>query len=360
MTAAPVLIMAGGTGGHVMPALSVAAELARRDVPVVWLGTRAGIEASLVPEHGIPIEWLQVAGLRGGGVASWLAAPLRLLRAIWRARAVLRRHRPRAVLGMGGFAAGPGGVAAWLSRVPLVIHEQNAVAGLTNRVLSRLARETLCGFEGAFNDRVRVRVVGNPVREAMFAVPDPETRFAAPPDRVRLLVLGGSQGALALNRTVPEALALLPEAMRPEVVHQAGERTLETAREAYARAGVAATVTPFIADMAEAYAHAHLVIARAGALTVAEIAAVGVGAVFVPYPYAVDDHQTRNAQALVDDGAAECIAEAGLDAPGLAARLERLLGAPDRLRAMAIAARRHAAPDAAGKVADALLAEVPA
>ncbi len=350
---APVLIMAGGTGGHVFPALAVATELARRDVPVVWLGTRRGIESRLVPAAGLPIEWLDVGGVRGKGLLTRLLAPFSLLRAVWQARGVLHRVRPRAVLGMGGYAAGPGGIAAWLARVPLVIHEQNSVAGLTNRWLARVADHVLCAFAEAFGRGVEARVVGNPVRAGLFAQPSPATRYARH-GALRLLVLGGSQGARALNEAVPWALASLDAPC--EVRHQAGQATLEAAQAAYRSAGVAAQIVPFIDDMADAYAWAELVVCRAGALTVAELAAVGLPAVLVPFPHAVDDHQTGNARALVEAGAAVLLPESSLTTDTLAAALARLMERRDGLQAMAEAARRFARPEAAAAVADVLLA----
>ena len=352
---APVMIMAGGTGGHVFPALSVASELVERDVPVVWLGTRRGIEARLVPQAGLPIEWIDVAGLRGKGLVTRVLAPAHILRALWQALRVLRRVRPRAVLGMGGFAAGPGGLAAWLLRIPLVIHEQNSTAGMTNRVLARVADEVLCAFDGAFSSRVGVRVVGNPVRRELFALPAPAVRYRNG-DALRLLVLGGSQGARALNECVPQALALLPEGTAIEVHHQAGRATLGAAEQAYRDAGVTARVEAFIDDMASAYRWAQLLVCRAGALTVAELTAAGLPAVLVPFPSAVDDHQTGNARALVDAGAAVLLPERVLTAATLATQLAALAADRPRLQAMAEAARGLARPDAATDVANTLLA----
>ncbi|MDQ2695681.1 MAG: undecaprenyldiphospho-muramoylpentapeptide beta-N-acetylglucosaminyltransferase, partial [Pseudomonadota bacterium] len=287
---APVMIMAGGTGGHVFPALAVAEWLRRRDVPVVWMGTRRGLEATLVPKAGIPVEWIGVAGLRSSGWRRGLMAPVMLAQALGQAAVALGRCRPRVVLGMGGFVSGPGGLMAWLRRIPLVIHEQNAVAGLTNRWLARFADQVLEAFPDSFPAARHARCTGNPVRQAIADLLPPAARFAGRRGPARLLVVGGSQGALALNQLVPQALARLPE--RPEVWHQAGGRLLEAARTAYAQAGVSARLEPFIDDMAGAYGWADLVLCRAGALTVAELAAAGVGAVLVPFPYAVDDHQT--------------------------------------------------------------------
>lgn len=348
----PVVIMAGGTGGHVFPALAVAAELRTRGVPVVWLGTRAGLEATLVPAHGFPIEWLGVAGLRGKGWARRLAAPWMLARACAQAVAILRHLQPRLALGMGGFASGPGGLMARLLGIPLAVHEQNAIAGLTNRVLARFADPVCEAFPGAFPPARRAQLTGNPVRAAIAALPPPAERFAGRQGRARLLVLGGSQGALALNTVVPQALALLDPAERPEVRHQAGGKMLEQARAAYAAAAVEAQLEPFIDDMAGAYGWADLVLCRAGALTVAELAAAGVGSLLVPFPHAVDDHQTANGRHLERGGAACLIDQSALTAARLAAELRARLTDRAGLLAMAEAARRLARPDAARRVTD--------
>jgi len=355
MSAAPVLIAAGGTGGHVFPALAVAEALNATAVPVVWLGTRAGLEARAVPAAGIEIEWLSVGGLRGKGWRTRLAAPLVLARACWQALRVLRRRRPRALLGMGGFVSGPGGLMARLAGCPLVVHEQNAVAGLTNRVLARFAARVLEAVPGTFPTALGARHTGNPVRAAIAAIAPPEERFAGRTGAPRLLVLGGSQGARALNERLPRALARLPAGTRPEVRHQCGPRHLETARAAYAQAGVAAEVEPFIDDMAAAYAWADLVVGRAGAMSVAELAAAGVGALLVPFPHAVDDHQTRNARWLVEAGAAVVVQEHELDEVRLARELADVLGDRAALVERARRARALARPDAARAVAQAVL-----
>jgi len=356
MTAAalqgPVMIMAGGTGGHVFPALAVADELRRRGVEVVWLGTRRGLESRVVPDAGIPLEWLRVSGLRGRGLGGWLRAPAVLLVAVSHAVRLLRRYRPRAVLGMGGYVAGPGAVAAWLLRRPLLIHEQNAIAGMTNRFLARLAGRVMIGFDGAFPASGKVVFTGNPVRREVTGVPEPGQRLAGRKGPVRLLVVGGSLGALALNQQVPAALARMPADQRPEVLHQSGERTIETAREAYEQGGVEARVVAFIEDMTAAYGWADLVVCRAGALTVAELAAVGVASVLVPFPHAVDDHQTANARYLADAGAAVLIQQRDLTPERLARELEVLVGDRPRLLAMAERARALGRPDAARRVAD--------
>jgi UDP-N-acetylglucosamine--N-acetylmuramyl-(pentapeptide) pyrophosphoryl-undecaprenol N-acetylglucosamine transferase len=318
--------MAGGTGGHVYPALAVAQALEAHSQNVVWLGTHRGLESSVVPDAGIDIEWVSVRG-------------------------ILRR-RPVAVLGMGGFVSGPGGLAAWLTRRPLVIHEQNAAAGLTNRLLARLARVVLQAFPGSFNSRVVVETVGNPVREDISAVAEPVDRYNNRHGPLRLLVLGGSQGALALNRTVPAALAKLPALDRPVVRHQCGSRTLDTARDAYAGHEVDVELMPFIDDMAEAYAWADLVVCRAGALTVAELCAVGLPALFVPYPSAVDDHQTANARPMEEAGAAAIISESDLSAEVLAELLREWLSSRESLLARAVKARELARPQALARITE--------
>jgi UDP-N-acetylglucosamine--N-acetylmuramyl-(pentapeptide) pyrophosphoryl-undecaprenol N-acetylglucosamine transferase len=357
MTRPTAMIMAGGTGGHVFPALATARVLARRGYDVVWLGTRRGIESRLVPAAGIPIEWLSVGGLRGKGVATLAMAPFRLLRALVQALGAVRRHRPRVVLGAGGFASGPGGLAAWLTRTPLVVHEQNAVAGLTNRLLARLADRVLEGFPGSFGRGVQAERVGNPVRSDIAAVAPPERRYPGREGPVRLLVFGGSQGASRLNAVVPAAVAELPAWLRPEVLHQAGATAVAETQAAYRSRGIEADVRAFIDDMASAYGWADLAVCRSGALTVAELSAAGVPAVLVPFPAAVDDHQTKNAQHVVRSGAALLIAESALTPLTLAAKLRELLeaGRP-RLERMARAARSTAIVDADERLADACIA----
>lgn len=349
---APVLIMAGGTGGHIFPGLAVADCLRAQGVPVVWLGAAGGMEAKVVPAHRIELHTVAVGGLRGKGIKTRLLAPLMLLRALFASLAVLRRVKPRSVLSMGGYVAGPGGVAAWLLRRPLLVHEQNRVAGFTNRKLAGFAKRVLAGFADALP---QAEWVGNPVRAAIAALPAPAQRMAARSGKPRLLVLGGSLGARALNLAVPQALAQLTPAQRPEVVHQCGTRGLDEAREAYVKAGVEAQVVAFIDDMAGSYGWADLAVCRAGALTLAELTAAGLGAVLVPFPHAVDDHQTRNAEVLVAIGAAELMQESELDVQILAQRLESLLGDRPRLQAMAEAARTLAKPDAAQVIARACM-----
>jgi UDP-N-acetylglucosamine--N-acetylmuramyl-(pentapeptide) pyrophosphoryl-undecaprenol N-acetylglucosamine transferase len=338
-----VLVMAGGTGGHVFPGLAAAAALRKRAIPVVWLGAEGGMEATLVPQHGLPFHAIRVGGMRGKGLSRLLATPWMLARAVWAALAVLRRERPRCALSMGGYAAGPGGLAATLLGCPLIVHEQNRIPGLTNRVLAKWARRVLTGFPDAFAGRGEW--VGNPVREPIASLPPPAERFAGRSGPLRLLVLGGSQGARALNRLLPEAIAKLPAERRPDIWHQCGAKLAEEARAAWAGTGISARVEPFVEDMAAAY----------GALTIAELTAAGLGALLVPFPHAVDDHQTANARWLVDAGAAEWLPEATLDAAALAGRLDALAGDREGVLAMAQAARGLARVDAAERVADACL-----
>lgn len=345
-----VLVMAGGTGGHVFPALAVAQELRTRGHEVVWMGTPDSFEARRVPPQGFPIAFVRVSGLRGKGLLKLFLAPLLIARAMLDAWAVFRRQQPQAVLGMGGFAAGPGGVVAWAWGVPLVIHEQNAAAGITNRLLARLARRTLQAFPETF---AGARTVGNPVREGFALLPAAAARLDR--NTRRVLVIGGSQGARALNERMPRALKLMPEAQRPEVRHQAG-RTLDVAQKAYAEAGVAAEVTAFIDDMPAALAWADLIVCRAGASTIAELAAAGCAALLVPFPAAVDDHQTRNGEHLVRAGAAVLIQERDLTPERLAHTLAELLDDRPRLIRMAEAARSCAWPEATRAIADEVLA----
>jgi UDP-N-acetylglucosamine--N-acetylmuramyl-(pentapeptide) pyrophosphoryl-undecaprenol N-acetylglucosamine transferase len=358
MSTRPVLIMAGGTGGHVYPALALARLLRRRAQPVVWLGTRKGLEARVIPAEQIPIEWLSVGGLRGKGWMTLLAAPFRLGVALWQALRIMRRHRPLAVVGLGGFVTGPGGVAAWLMRRPLIIHEQNAVAGFTNRCLSHIADEVLEAFPNSFDSAVRAHTIGNPVREDIASSATPQVRFAGRHGPINVLIFGGSQGAVRLNTVVPLALAQLAQMGGPQhlnVRHQAGGRWHEAALQNYAKSAVRAEVTAFIEDMAEAYNWADLVICRSGALTVCELAAVGVASILVPFPQAVDDHQTVNAGYLVDRDAALLIADRDLTPQRLAEALKRLCTDRVPLLEMAIRARDLAQPDAAQNLVQACL-----
>lgn len=344
-----VLIMAGGTGGHVFPALACAREFQSRGYEVHWLGTPRGIENELVPAAGIPLHGIRVSGLRGKGLKSLLKAPLELVGALWQSISLMRRLKPRVVLGLGGFVTGPGGLAARLCGVPLVIHEQNAVAGTANRSLAPLATRVCEAFPETFVASAKRRTTGNPVRGELFDI-------AAPHDlagrRVRLLVLGGSLGAEPLNKLLPQALRLIEADKRPDVFHQAGRQHAEVTRERYQEADVVAEVQPFISNMAMAYAWADLVICRSGALTVSELAAVGRGALLIPLPHAIDDHQTRNADYLANAGAALLLPQHTTDAAQLAARLTEVLMQPEQILAMGHEARLQAKPNATRSVVD--------
>ena len=352
----PVLIMAGGTGGHVFPALAVADELRLRGIPVVWLGTKAGIESRLVPQAGYPIEWMSVTGLRGKNTITLLLAPIRLLMACWQALTVLFKRKPCAVLGMGGFASGPGGLMAWLIRKPLLVHEQNAIPGLTNKVLARLATVVLQAFPGVFE---KAKTTGNPVRQSICEIAAPENRFASrlqnDSESLRLLVIGGSLGAVKLNEIIPQALTEIEDEQRPQVIHQTGLKNIESAKALYANAGVDADVQAFIDDMSAAYEWADLVICRSGAMTVFELAAAGVASILVPYPHAVDDHQTHNAHYLEEAGAAIIKQQHELSVKWLVDVINDFSANRKKLLDMAVAARKLAIPGSAKTIADACL-----
>lgn len=345
-----LMIMAGGTGGHIYPGISVGEYLKKKGWTIVWLGARTGMEARIVPPKGYAMAWIRFSGLRGKGLLRMLMLPLNLLVACWQSAAAILAHRPHVVLGMGGYVAFPGGLMAALLRRPLVIHEQNSVAGLTNRVLARFADHTLTAFPKPFKNNDLSQFIGNPVRADIGAISDPVARYAARGDTpLKVLVLGGSQGAAALNETLPCALKLLPEGLRPTVTHQSGAAHIESLREAYATAGVAAELLPFIDDMAACYAAADLVICRSGASTVTELAVAGVASLLVPFPFAVDDHQTTNARYLVDQGAGLLMAQSQLTPDALAKLLQGLTRS--QLAAMAVAARGVAKPNATRDVA---------
>jgi UDP-N-acetylglucosamine--N-acetylmuramyl-(pentapeptide) pyrophosphoryl-undecaprenol N-acetylglucosamine transferase len=342
-----ILIMAGGTGGHIFPALAVANELESRGWRIVWLGSHAGMEAKIVPDHGYQVEWIRFGGLRGKGPVRVALLPLNLLIAFWQSAAAIFRVRPDIVLGMGGYISFPGGMMAALFRRPLVVHEQNAVAGLANKVLASVADRLLSGFPGVL---ARAICTGNPVRKAICAIEVPQTRFADRSGVLRLLVVGGSLGAKPLNETVPAALAIMPAQSRPQVTHQSGRQHLESLRSAYREVGVEAEVVAFIDDMAEAYARADLVVCRAGAITVAELAAAGVASVLVPLPHAVDDHQTANARFLAERDAAILIPQRELTARRLVDVITGLTR--QSLCQMAARARELGRPRATAEVAD--------
>src|SRR5690606_22392639 len=341
-----VMVMAGGTGGHVFPALAVADVLRQAGAQLMWLGTARGIENRVVPAANIPLHLIRVEGVRGRGVTGLIKAPFLVAYAISQAVGIMRRERPDVVIGFGGFASGPGGVAARVLGKPLVIHEQNAVAGTTNRLLARLATRVLCAFPGAFK---QAQVVGNPVRATIAALPAPVDRYRtrrATGDRLHLLVLGGSLGAKAINELVPQALAQIPVETRPEVWHQTGKAHAESTAALYEQQKVSARVEPFIDDMAAAYAWADVIVCRAGALTVSELMAAGVAAILIPLPSAIDDHQTHNAAILSGVGAGVSVVQRELTPEKLAALLTAHINEPEKSMNMAEKARSLALPDA--------------
>ena len=352
------MIMAGGTGGHIMPGIAVAECLRASGWSIVWMGAKTGMEARLVPSRGYRMAWIGARALRGKGLLAKLLLPTNLLVSFWQSAAAIFRERPDLVLGMGGYVAFPGGMMAALLGRPLAIHEQNAVAGLANRVLAGVADRTMSGFPDALK---KAEWTGNPVREEFACVPAPEARYAGRSGPLSLLVVGGSLGAQALNEALPQALALLAPQVRPRVVHQAGEAHLPALRERYAAAGFALQGNPppvevvgFIDDIAARYADADLVVCRAGAITVAELSALGAASILVPFPHAVDDHQSANARFLAERGAAILLPQASLTP----ARLAELIGSLDRaaLAAMAAKARALGKPDAARVVAERCIA----
>ncbi len=343
-----LLVMAGGTGGHVFPGIAVAKHLQQQGWEIHWIGTADRMEADLVPQHGFEISFIDIAGVRGNGIKRLCAAPFRILKSIRQARKIIQQFKPDVVLGMGGFASGPGGVAAWLSGIPVVLHEQNAAAGLTNRLLAKIAKKVLMAFPGAFPDG---EVVGNPVREDVLAL---HSRTTEAKDKLAILIIGGSLGARVLNQTLPATIARLPQD-KISVIHQVGKNNSAQVQQAYADAGISAElqVQDFICDMAQAYQNAEIIVCRAGALTVSEVAVAGLPAIFIPLPHAVDDHQTKNAGALVDRGAALLIPQSELNDAELALQLQTLLDSETKLTEMSAAAKAAAILDATEQVADA-------
>lgn len=335
-----VLIMAGGTGGHVFPGLAVAKYLREKQIEVHWLGTKAGLEAKLVPEEHIPLHIIKINGVRGKNKLTFLLAPFKIAGAVWQSIKVMRRLKPDVVIGMGGFVSGPGGVAAWLLGVPLIIHEQNAIAGTTNKILAHFAKKILLGFPTAFKSGPKVKWVGSPVREELESMLAPNLRLTDHQGSMRLLVLGGSLGAKALNELVPKAIASLPTDARPAIIHQAGEQTFFETKNDYQSRGIEADVRPFIKEMGQVYSWADMVICRAGALTVSEICVVGLGALFVPFPFAIDDHQTANARYLVSQGAAQCMQQKDLTEAQLAGIVREFMINPKKRLDMALKAYR--------------------
>ena len=352
-----ILIMAGGTGGHVFPGLAVADYMKMAGWNVVWLGTERGMETMLVPQRGYDIEIIRFSGLRGKNAVTWLTLPLRLLFALWQSVKVLLRVRPDVVLGMGGYPAFPGGLMASLLGKPLLIHEQNSIPGLANRILAKLADKVLLGFPNAIRNDKKAVFSGNPVRSEISQLEAPEKRYAlrskTDNQKLRLLVIGGSLGAQALNTIVPQALKLIPEKIRPLVTHQAGTKHLESLRKNYAEVAVEGELVTFIENMAVRYADCDLVVCRAGALTISELTAAGAASILVPFPYAVDDHQTSNAKFLSDKNAAVLLPQSELNPQRLAELLMEFTR--EKLLEMAIKARELAKPDATRLVAEACI-----
>lgn len=342
-----ILVMAGGTGGHVYPAMAVADYLKEHGWQVVWLATEGGMENRLIEGKGYAKAMMTMQGVRGKGFKGWLLLPVKLTKALMQARSAIKQYQPHVVLGMGGFAAFPGGLMAKLMGKPLIVHEQNSVAGLTNKVLSVIANRVLVAFPNVLSGQGLL--VGNPVRQDLAQLPMPEKRYATQQGKLKLLVVGGSLGAAALNEVLPKALATLAEDVRPEVIHQAGEKHIEVLKRNYEQAGVNADAKAFIHDMAAAYAWADLVICRAGALTVAELASVGVASVLVPFPFAVDDHQTTNAQYLAEHGAAILVQQSAFDVAKATEILRELTR--EKCMAMAVQAKKLAQPNATVSVA---------
>jgi len=350
MSDAPVVIAAGGTGGHVFPALAVAAVLRERDIPVVWVGSEAGLENRVVPDNGIPIRKIGVSPLRGGGLLRKPRGLFNLFKAIVSSLKIVREEKAGTVLGMGGYVSGPVCLAAKISGCRMVVHEQNAVPGFTNRILKRFASKVLEAMPNTFVSDSKVTCTGNPVRQELLTIDEPSARYSSREGALRVLVIGGSQGARALNQKVPEALALVDRPL--DVIHQCGPRWMAETQEQYRDISHKCDVSSFIDDMAEVYGWADIIVCRAGAMTVAEIAAVGIASVLIPYPAAVDDHQTANGSFLVEAGAALMMQEAEITAAGLAAQLQNL--SREELAAMAVHARQIAKRDATERVVEEL------
>lgn len=351
MTEKRILVMAGGTGGHVYPALAVAEYLREQGICMFWMGTRNGLEARVVPEKGFPLLLVHVSGLRGKIMLRRISAPFMLIFALLQSLLIMLRYKPDAVLGLGGFTSGPGGIAAWMMRIPLYIHEQNAIAGLTNRLLAPFARLVMLGFPGALTGG-NVLVTGNPVRSQIAAIDVPRIRYSQRQDQpLRLLVLGGSLGAAALNELLPAVLSGLPADVKIDVRHQTGTSHFENTCRLYQKHGLSvAKVDAYIEDMAAAYAWADLVLCRAGALTIGELCSAGVASILVPYPHAVDDHQTANARYLSEVGAAVLLPQAGLTVAKVAELITQFHADRGRLLDMAMAARNRALADATVRI----------
>lgn len=347
-----VLIAAGGTGGHVYPALAVADYLREQGVKITWVGTEKGLEHRVVPAANIPLELISISGLRGKGLLNLIFVPMKLVLAILQVIKIFLRVKPDAVLGMGGFVSGPCGLAAFILRKPLYLHEQNAIPGLTNKVLSYLATTVMQAFPNSFKGNKNIIALGNPIRSDISKLATPEERMAERKDNIRVLIIGGSLGAQALNENVPQALSEITKDLLPDVWHQTGKNKLDATMENYKKVNINAKVTEFIENMAEAYEWADLVICRAGALTVSEVANAGVAAILVPYPHAVDDHQTANAAYLTNVGAAILIPQDELVPKLKESIIELLQAGRTKLIEMAKAARELSKPDATQAVAE--------
>ncbi len=341
-----IMVMAGGTGGHIFPALAVADVLRAEGWQVTWLGAPNSMEAELVPKHGYEVAWVRFSGLRGKGVMRKLMLPFNLLLALWQSAVAMFRYRPDVVLGMGGYITFPGGVMAALLRKPLVIHEQNSIAGMSNKALAKIAERVMSGFPDVLKG---AEWCGNPVRDSIAALQAPEQRYKARSGVLNVLVVGGSLGAQAINECLPQALFCMPQEIEPKVIHQTGKKHFADVQELYHSAGITAEVKPFLDDMAHYYAWADVVICRAGALTVAELAAAGVASILIPFPFAVDDHQTGNAKFLSDKGAAILMPQTELTPRRLVEVLEEMTR--EKALGMAQAARALAQPAAAQRVA---------
>lgn len=347
---ARVLIMAGGTGGHIFPGLAIAKKMREEGIEVNWLGTQQGVEAKWVPEADIPIHFISISGVRGKGIKDQILAPFRIMVALVQSILIIRKLKPDVVIGLGGFVSGPGGLACWILGTKLVIHEQNAKPGSTNKLLSKIANRILEAFPDTFKHRRNVYTVGNPVRAEILCLPSPDQRFTHAEPVQRLLVLGGSLGAQAINLLLPKALATLPEAKRPAILHQTGEKHLADTQKAYEMVGVKGEIVPFIVEMDKAYSWADVVLCRAGALTITELCAVGLGAILVPFPYAIDDHQTANAQFMANQQAAIVVQQADLSVESLAQLLEKVVNSSGECIKMAKAAYTLREADATDKI----------
>lgn len=351
-----VLIIAGGTGGHVMPALAIAFELMSQGIKVYWMGTQAGIETKLVSTHDIPMNYIQIKHFRGKGIIGWIGAPVYILKAVIQSIKIIRQVKPKGVLSMGGYVSGPGSLAAWLCRCPLIIHEQNAVPGLTNRLLAPIASLIMTGFPKLFDQYAhKTKYTGNPVRVSILNLNPKINNHINLVRPLRLLILGGSLGAGILNQIIPQALGKVQLSMPVQVWHQTGEKQLEQTREAYQIQGIRANVESFIDNMADAYAWADCVICRAGALTIAELAAAGLASILVPFPAAINDHQTENAKYLTQNGAAILLPQDQLSILYMSTLLTELLNDPIRLKEMGSKARSLAKPNATQEVVQYLL-----